>query len=174
MESGVLRRIFSCASDGACGRNRFYATRLGVENAESTIPRVAAQGPQPGAVFRCPVGAWRLTPKGLRNRARGWSEATTPGNDRNKIDQPQRGLRPMTETTGSIGRDSGASRHAREDPPSPRLVVVRLPPSQSLPPPQGLRRDESARHDGGQAPSAPGRVVTAEDPPSPRPVVVRL
>jgi hypothetical protein len=124
MESGVLRRIFSCASDGACGRNRFYATRLGVENAESTIPRVAAQGPQPGAVFRCPVGAWRLTPKGLRNRARGWSEATTPGNDRNKIDQPQRGLRPMTETTGSIGRDSGASRHAREDPPSPRPLVV--------------------------------------------------
>jgi hypothetical protein len=65
MEPAVLRRIFSCASDGACGPNRFCATRLGVENAESTIPRVAAQGPQPGAVFRCPVGGMETYPEGV-------------------------------------------------------------------------------------------------------------
>jgi hypothetical protein len=38
-----------------------------------------------------------------------------------------------------------------EAPPSPRPLVVRLPHSQSLPPSQSLRRDETARQVGGQA-----------------------
>jgi hypothetical protein len=97
--------------DGGWGLCRwvFCATRVGVENVGmDTTPRVAARRPQPGAVIRCPVGAWKPTPKGLRNRARGWHEVTTPGTDTASTPTPTRVAahaarsRPTTNSTTKV------------------------------------------------------------------------